>query len=489
MRTIISSQRTSLSFDYENQRKLMKEERFAGKQNSAGEMGHRIAKHSYDKDQAFNNGLGQLVKSTYYVLDAQGNTMATYERAVDENTLQISYVQTEKFIYGSARLGVQNVNIGLLGSQNNAYTQTTVAHRIGKKGYELISHKNDVVSVVSDKVIPHSSNGSAVDYYLADIIQSTDYSGFGVQLSGRDFKKAGAKEFAFGFQGQLEDDEIKGDGNSLNYEYRMHDPRLGRFFAVDPLAAKYPHNGPYNFSENRLIDGIELEGLEVYLINGYLSGQSLPASLGQMKSYWGSHFTQRVSDHFNEPKVVYIDGHLNDFLGSPFSLVQSRVDKGYQETYNKLRNGEMMLSNDVPITIVAHSQGNAYGVGMVQAIIDFQKKYNKNNPDKTQLNVVINFIALAVFQGEYLTDDLIKPDNYENFELIQFTYFNDLYQCRETECGWDANMEDFYARDPETKEKLGALGAHSAVINQDQALDEVFKLDEENKVFEKKGDQ
>jgi hypothetical protein len=48
----------------------------------------------------------------------------------------------------------------------------------------------------------------------------------------------------------------------LNYTFRMHDPRIGRFFAVDPLSDKYPHNSPYAFSENRVIDGIELEGLE-----------------------------------------------------------------------------------------------------------------------------------------------------------------------------------------------------------------------------------
>jgi RHS repeat-associated protein len=64
------------------------------------------------------------------------------------------------------------------------------------------------------------------------------------------------------FQAQEMDDEIKGEGNSVNYKYRMHDPRLGRFFSVDPLASKYPHNGTYNFSENRVIDGLELEGLE-----------------------------------------------------------------------------------------------------------------------------------------------------------------------------------------------------------------------------------
>jgi hypothetical protein len=58
------------------------------------------------------------------------------------------------------------------------------------------------------------------------------------------------------------DDEIKGEGNSINYEYRMHDPRIGRFFAVDPLAPKYPHYSPYQFSGNRPIDCVELEGLE-----------------------------------------------------------------------------------------------------------------------------------------------------------------------------------------------------------------------------------
>jgi len=58
------------------------------------------------------------------------------------------------------------------------------------------------------------------------------------------------------------DNEVKGTGNSLNYKYRMHDPRVGRFFAVDPLTAKYPYYSPYQFSGNKVIQFIELEGLE-----------------------------------------------------------------------------------------------------------------------------------------------------------------------------------------------------------------------------------
>lgn len=69
-------------------------------------------------------------------------------------------------------------------------------------------------------------------------------------------------KYRYGFQGQEKDDELKGEGNSLNYKYRMHDPRVGRFFAVDPLSKEYPHYTPYSFSGNKVIHKNELEGLE-----------------------------------------------------------------------------------------------------------------------------------------------------------------------------------------------------------------------------------
>ncbi|MGB0871158.1 MAG: RHS repeat-associated core domain-containing protein, partial [Flavobacteriales bacterium] len=92
----------------------------------------------------------------------------------------------------------------------------------------------------------------------------SDYYPFGMQMPGRKFD---TDEYRYGFQGQEKDDEIKGEGNSVNYKYRMHDPRIGRFFAVDPLAPEYPHNSPYAFSENRVIASVELEGLEAHDLN------------------------------------------------------------------------------------------------------------------------------------------------------------------------------------------------------------------------------
>jgi RHS repeat-associated protein len=58
----------------------------------------------------------------------------------------------------------------------------------------------------------------------------------------------------YSFQGQEHDNEVKGEGNSVNYNYRMCDPRVGRFFAVDPLASIYSYNSPYAFSENVIIN-------------------------------------------------------------------------------------------------------------------------------------------------------------------------------------------------------------------------------------------
>jgi hypothetical protein len=42
----------------------------------------------------------------------------------------------------------------------------------------------------------------------------------------------------------------------------MHDPRIGRFFAIDPMVMKYPYYSPYHFSSNSPIISVELEGLE-----------------------------------------------------------------------------------------------------------------------------------------------------------------------------------------------------------------------------------
>ena len=87
----------------------------------------------------------------------------------------------------------------------------------------------------------------------------SDYP-FGMEVEEYSWNADETDKHRFGFQNQETDEELW--GGSSNYKYRMNDPRIGRFFAVDPLAAEYSYNSPYAFSENRVIDGIELEGAE-----------------------------------------------------------------------------------------------------------------------------------------------------------------------------------------------------------------------------------
>ena len=89
---------------------------------------------------------------------------------------------------------------------------------------------------------------------------------FGVGLKNRDFS---SEKYRYGFQNQERDDEMKGEGNSINFTYRMHDPRLGRFLSIDPLFLDYPHISPYVFCENSVTAFIDLEGLEKYSVHTY----------------------------------------------------------------------------------------------------------------------------------------------------------------------------------------------------------------------------
>jgi RHS repeat-associated protein len=50
--------------------------------------------------------------------------------------------------------------------------------------------------------------------------------------------------------------------NTYQMRWRTMDPQIGRFLQIDPLAPKYVHNSTYAYAENRVINGVDLEGLE-----------------------------------------------------------------------------------------------------------------------------------------------------------------------------------------------------------------------------------
>jgi len=73
----------------------------------------------------------------------------------------------------------------------------------------------------------------------------------------------------FGFNGMLRDDDVKGKlftpedegrGNSYSTHYRLYDPRVTRWFSIDPLVAQFPWTSPYTGMGNNPVSRIDPMG-------------------------------------------------------------------------------------------------------------------------------------------------------------------------------------------------------------------------------------
>ena len=100
-----------------------------------------------------------------------------------------------------------------------------------------------------------------------------------MMMPGRKYQSvilSGAEGYWYGFNGKEKDKEM----NSLtayDYGFRIYNPGIGKFLSVDPLTSSYPSWSPYPFAMNRVIDGIDIDGLEY--INGTESKISIYINL------------------------------------------------------------------------------------------------------------------------------------------------------------------------------------------------------------------
>ena len=56
--------------------------------------------------------------------------------------------------------------------------------------------------------------------------------------------------YRYGFNGMEKDDEVKGSGNHMTTQWRQYDPRIGRWFTMDPQFRYFAAHSPYHFSLN-----------------------------------------------------------------------------------------------------------------------------------------------------------------------------------------------------------------------------------------------
>jgi len=179
---------------------------------------------------------------TYYIRDAQGNTMGVYTRHND------SVSWREQYIFGSSRLGLYRadtlVNKGLL-TISKLYE--------GKRNYELTNHLGNVMAVINDRKADTTIGVNKG--YNAVVISATDYFPFGMAIDSRSYTSA---LYRYGFNGKENDKET----GEQDYGMRIYDPRIAKFLSIDPLTRKYPELTPYQFASNTPIVAIDIDGLE-----------------------------------------------------------------------------------------------------------------------------------------------------------------------------------------------------------------------------------
>jgi RHS repeat-associated protein len=171
----------------------------------------------------------------------------------------------------------------------------------------------------------------------------------------------------FSFNGQEKTDEISGAGNHFAFDERGYDPRLGRWWSVDPLFAKYPAQSPYSFVGNSPILNREIDGRDygVY-IDHNAKTIIIKATYYTKKGNADSHTSAvQATEFWNEQsgKYQYTVGKGDAAItyDVQFNLTVSENDNPNRELNNDRMSSQ--LASTLGITKLTPDQSsNTYGV-------------------------------------------------------------------------------------------------------------------------------
>lgn len=141
--------------------------------------------------------------------------------------------------------------------------------------------------------------------------------------------------YRFGFNGKEQDFSIATvDGANLDFGAREYDSRIGRWWAVDPLAAKYPNMSPYIFGGDNPILNVDIDGREIWIthrVEDKKTGKTLMQTVqyknGELRNEDGSVYkgnnayfntvkgqlNQLKKDNIEEVSLILKELETNDF--------------------------------------------------------------------------------------------------------------------------------------------------------------------------------
>ena len=160
---------------------------------------------------------------------------------------RIAQVRPSGIGYRSGRWGDTNlVDDRSMGNPPILVAPTVFTRVLGKKEYELKDHLGNVRVVISDVKLNGDADAGGQGGragqapYMVDMRAYNNYYPFGMLQPERSWS---TEKYRYGFNGMEMDNEVRenpttgtvGTGNSYTTHFRQYDPRLGRWWSVDPV--------------------------------------------------------------------------------------------------------------------------------------------------------------------------------------------------------------------------------------------------------------
>ncbi|MBP9189612.1 MAG: hypothetical protein KBF51_08730 [Chitinophagales bacterium] len=248
---------------------------------------------------------------------------------------------------------------------------------------------------------------------------------FGMLTPGRNW--SAGNEYRFGFSGMEQDNELHGNGNSYDFNFRIYDSRVGRFLSTDPLEKEFAWNSTYAYAMNRVIDGVDLEGSEY--VDGDESRVSIVDGIIKLKlenmtgPYRNVVYQMRAhgndpgvilevldvtitdaTNAYNQPSIVYhTKTEQIDRQGNKKNSIDNTQSKTSAVTYIITSNKALSRAN-AAIAVLGYAED--YLNGKAQAMID--EDNNLINQHTKFAHQALNAVNKASGDGGYIENNFMS---------------------------------------------------------------------------------